>query len=129
MIQRSVPRSVARPIAHAAQTSRNTSSASGLLYRNMSVATGVTARIAPATRPAGAPNQRRIVAYSTPTDATPSSACGASTDHELRPNSRTLRPISHSAAGGLSTVIAFAASKLPKNHAFQLVPAAWAAAE
>ncbi len=38
-----------------------TSSESGLLYRNMSVATGVRAMTAPAMRAAGAPNQRRTV--------------------------------------------------------------------
>ena len=39
--------------------------------------------------------------------------------HELSPNSRTDRPIIHSDAGVLSTVIAPAASEEPKNNAFQ----------
>ena len=37
---------------------RNVSAASGLLNRNMSAATGVSAHTAPATRPAPAPNHR-----------------------------------------------------------------------
>lgn len=49
--------------------------------------------------------------------------------HALSPNSRTDRPISHSEAGGLSTVIALAESREPKNHAFQDCDPAWAAAE
>jgi hypothetical protein len=49
--------------------------------------------------------------------------------HELSPNRRTDRSISHSAAGVLSTVIALPASNEPKNIAFQLVAPAWAAAE
>ena len=39
----------------------STSSESGLLYRNISVATGVRAMTAPAMIAAGAPNQRRTV--------------------------------------------------------------------
>ncbi len=37
----------------------------------------------------------------------------------LRPNRRTERAIGQSAAGGLSTVMAFAASSEPKKKAFQ----------
>jgi hypothetical protein len=42
---------------------------------------------------------------------------------------RTDRPVTHSAAGVLSTVMAFAASDEPKNQASQLRAPAWAAAE
>ena len=48
---------------------------------------------------------------------------------ELRPNSRTDNAITHSAAGVLSTVIAFDASEEPKKNAFQLTEPACAAAE
>ena len=61
--------------------------------------------------------------------ATPINACGTSTLHEESPKRRTARPSTHSAAGVLSTVIQFAASDEPKNQAFQLTPAACAAAE
>jgi hypothetical protein len=37
--------------------------------------------------------------------------------------------MNHKDAGGLSTVIAFAASDEPKKKAFQLCEPAWAAAE
>ena len=49
--------------------------------------------------------------------------------NEESPNRRTARPSTHSAAGVLSTVIQLAASDEPKNQAFQLTPAACAAAE
>ena len=49
--------------------------------------------------------------------------------HELRPKMRTDRPMIHNEAGGLSTVIALAASDEPKNQAFQLCEPACAAAE
>ena len=48
---------------------------------------------------------------------------------ELRPKRRTDSPISHRDAGGVSTVIALAASDDPKKNAFQLWEPAWAAAE
>ena len=48
---------------------------------------------------------------------------------ELSPKSRTDRPITHSDAGGLSTVMALAASEEPKNQAVQSCDPAWAAAE
>ena len=74
--------------------------------------------------PAAAPNQRRTVAYSSATEAMPSSACGASTLQELRPNTRADSSMTQSAAGGLSTVMKFEASDDPKKNAFQLfVPA------
>src|SRR5207253_3148669 len=86
------------------------------------------AKVVPASRPAAVPNQRRTVAYSSPTAATPASASGTRMLQALRPNSRTDKPISHSAAGVLSTVIALPASSEPKNHAFQLTEPACAAA-
>ena len=121
--------STARTIAYAPMVMSSTSSASGLLNRNISVATGVSASAAPAISPAAAPNQRRTAAYSTPTVATPMSACGTRMLQELTPNRRADRPITHNDAGGLSTVIRFAASKEPKNRAFQLCEPAWTAAE
>ena len=49
--------------------------------------------------------------------------------HDDRPNTRADSAITQSAAGGLSTVIALAASNEPKKNAFQLfVPACTAAA-
>ena len=48
---------------------------------------------------------------------------------ELSPKIRTERAISHSDAGGLSTVIALPASSEPKRNAFQLCEPAWTAAE
>ena len=48
--------------------------------------------------------------------------------HELTPKIRAEISITHSDAGGLSTVIEFAASEEPKKNAFQLfVPASTAA--
>ena len=57
------------------------------------------------------------------------SACGTRTLQELSPKIRTDRPITHSDAGGLSTVMALAASEEPKNQAAQSCDPAWAAAE
>ena len=103
------------------------------MYRKISTAAGVTASVAPASSPAAAPSRgsdtaRRTVAYSAATVPTPISACGASTAHGFIPNSRTDSPVTHVAAGGLSTVTKFPASSDPKNHAFQLCAPAWAAA-
>ncbi len=75
------------------------------------------------------PAARRTAAYSSPTAATPISACGTRMLQLLSPKIRTDSPVTHSAAGVLSTVIEFAASDEPKNHAFQLWPPACAAAE
>ena len=55
-------------------------------------------------------------------------ASGTSRLHALTPKIRADRPMTHSDAGGLSTVIAFEASNEPKKKAFQLSEAAWAAA-
>jgi len=60
--QRVFPASIARVTAYAAAVISSVSSASGLLYRNMSAATGVIAMAAAARRPAAGPNQRRTVA-------------------------------------------------------------------
>ena len=103
----------------------STSSASGLLKRKINAAAGVHARAAPANSPAAAPcsgyaNALRTAKYSTATDATPISAWGASTDQLFMPNNRTDNPVTHSDAGGLSTVMKLFASSEPKNHAAQL---------
>jgi hypothetical protein len=95
------------------------SSASGLSNRNISAATGVTARTRPASSPAAAPAYRFTLAYRTPTVATPMSACGTRMLQELSPNSRTDNAMTHSDAGGLSTVIELAASDEPKKKASQ----------
>jgi len=60
--QRGEDSSIERTVAHAANAMARTSSASGLLKRNINTATGVSARIAPATRPAAEPNWRFTVA-------------------------------------------------------------------
>ncbi len=104
------------------------SSASGLSNRNISAATGVSARAAPASRPAAGPDQRRTAAYRSPTAATPSSACGTSRLHDDRPNTRAESSITQSAAGGLSTVMKPDESEAPKKAAFQLWVPAWTAA-
>ena len=120
---------MARTIRYAAITSSNTSSASGLLYRNIDAATGVTARAAPAINPAPGPLTRRTAAYSTPTDATPINACGSSMVNGVKPNSRPDSAMTQSAAGGLSTVIALPGSSDPNSHAVRFcVPACAAAA-
>src|SRR3984957_2766924 len=122
-------RSIALVRQYALATSRHTSSASGLSKRNISAATGVIASSAPAARPAPAPNQRFIAAYSSATAATPSSACGISMLQLLKPKIRPDISIAHSDAGGLSTVMKLDESIEPKKIAFQLfVPACTAAA-
>src|SRR3954469_15084574 len=126
----------ARSSAYAAIVSSSTSSASGLLKRNIKAATGVVASTAPASRPpptAGrtprGSRDRRTVAYSTATVATPISACGTRMLQEPTPNSRADRSIGHSERGVLSTVMKFDASEEPKKNAFQLCAPAWTAAE
>src|SRR3982751_385101 len=93
--------------------------ASGLLNRNISAATGVSASTAPAIRPAAGLNRRRTPAYTTATAATPMMTSGTRIAHELRPRIRTDSAIGHSEAGGLSTVMALPASSEPKKNAFQ----------
>src|SRR3954452_19336411 len=107
------PFSIARVVAHAPATIISTSSASGLLNRNISTAIGVSASVAPAIRPATGPNQRLTVAYSNPTLATPIRACGTRMLQELTPKIRAESAMNHSAAGVLSTVIAWAAREEP----------------
>ena len=99
------------------------------MYRNISAATGVSASTAPAMSPAAGPLVRRTVPNSTATAATPISACGSSMVNSLKPNTLPDNAIAHSAAGGLSTVMALPASKEPNSQAFQSwVPACAAAA-
>ena len=127
--QRVLAFSTARVVAQAAATMSSTSSASGLLNRNISTATGVSASTAPASRPAAGPATRRTVAYSSATAPTAIRACGASMLHDEKPKIRPDSAITHSEAGGLSTVIALAESSEPKKNAVQLcVPACTAAA-
>jgi hypothetical protein len=49
--------------------------------------------------------------------------------HALTPKTRAESSITHSEAGGLSTVMKLAASDEPKKNAFQLDEPAWTAAE
>ena len=86
-------------------------------------------RTAPAMVAAAVPNERRTMANRTTTVAMPHSASGSRMLHELRPKTRTERPMSMVLNGGLSTVMKFAASKEPKNQADQLCEAASAAAQ
>jgi hypothetical protein len=67
----------------------------------------VSASTSPATSPAAGPNQRLTAAYNSRTEPTPSSACGASIDHWLKPNIRPESSMTHSEAGVLSTVMKF----------------------
>ncbi len=46
----------------------------------------------------------------------------------LKPNNRPESAITHSDAGGLSTVMKLEESSEPKKNAFQLLVAAWTAA-
>src|SRR5579862_8514645 len=105
--------SVARTTQYAATTRSKVSSASGLLYRNIKAAIGVSANTPPAINPAASPNQRFTAAYSTQTAATPSSASGTSSDQLLTPKRRAEMSMTHNAAGGLSTVMKLLASKEP----------------
>lgn len=122
------PASTARTMQDAPAMSSSVSSASGLSKRNISAAAGVTASAAPASSPATGPDQRRTAPYSRPTAPTPHSACGTSRLQDDIPKIRADRPDSHSAAGGLSTVITLPGSSAPKNQAFQLIEPAWVAA-
>ncbi len=128
-IQRSRPSSRARVIVYAPATSSNTSSASGLLKRNINAATGVSAKTAPAISAAAGENHRLTAANKMPTAATPSSACGTSTLQALTPKIRPEISMTHKDAGALSTVTKFDASVEPKKNAFQLCVPACTAAE
>jgi hypothetical protein len=117
-------------VAYAAATSRRHSSASGLLKRNISTATGVSAITAPPMSAATAdPVVRRMVACRSQTAPTPASACGTRMLHDDSPKMRTDSAIGQMASGVLSTVMLFAASEEPKKNAFQDADPAWAAAE
>src|SRR5436853_3518699 len=104
-------------------------SASGLLKRNMRAATGVRASTRPDSSAAAGENQRRTAAYSTATAATPSSAWGPRMLQLLTPKMRAAASMGHRNAGDLSTVMELAESSDPKRKAFQLLVAAWTAAE
>ena len=122
--------STARRVAPAAPTINRTSIASGLLKRNISTATGVSAIAVPAIRPATAdPVVRRTTPWSSATVAMPSRAWGTRMLQLDRPKIRTDSAIGHSARGVLSTVMEFAASLEPKKNAFQDSEPACAAAE
>ena len=109
--------------------SSSTSRASGLLNRNISVATGVSATTAPAIRPAPGVNHRRTAAYTRATVATPISASGTSMLQLFTPKTRAESSIGQRKAGALSTVMELAPSNEPKKNAFQLCdPACTAAA-
>ena len=123
------PSSIARTVAYALAVSSSTSSASGLLNRNISTATGVSASTTPASSAAASPATRFTAAYSSHTVATPISACGTRMLHGCTPKIRADRPITHTDAGVLSTVIPPAASVAPNSSAFQLAAPACAAAE
>ena len=111
--QRVRPSSSARTRNHSAATEHRMSSASGLLWREMATAIGVVASAKPATNPAARPNRRRTRSYTSATDATPISACGTSMLSEWKPKALTNATCTHSASGGLSTVITPAWSKEP----------------
>ena len=96
---------------------------------NINAAAGTDARAKPASKPAVGFATRLTAAYTVATAATPINACGRSKLKLENPNTRADSPITHSAAGGLSTVMKFSESSDPKNHAVQsLVPACTAAA-
>ena len=104
--------------------------ASGLLKRNISTATGVSAITAPAIRPAAAdPVVRRTTLVQQRDGGDALSACGTRMLQLDRPKSRTDRAIGHSASGVLSTVIELAASLEPKKNAFHDSEPACTAAE
>ena len=119
----------ARSVAHPASTIHSTSSVSGLLSRLIATVMGVSASTSALSSPATGPNARRAVACTTPTAAVPARACGSSMLHVPNPSTRPDSAISHSAIGGLSTVMNEPASSDPKKNAFQsCVPACTAAA-
>ena len=122
------PLSVARRVAYMAAVRSKTRSASGLLNRNISAATGVSMTTAPARRPAAGPNHLRTPTKTMATEATPSSACGTSMLHWLKPKICAEISITHRKAGDLSTVMKLDASREPKKKAVQLRVPAWTAA-
>ena len=101
-----------------------TSSASGLLKRNISAATGVSAIAAPASSPAAGPNRPADgqVEHARPSRR-PSAprAPGSTTRQAEEPHRQRHRATA--TAGGLSTVMELPASEEPKKNAFQLCDA------
>ncbi len=79
-------------------------------------------------QPRRGPNQRLTVGIQQQDRRTPSIACGTSMDHWLKPKIRPDTSITHSEAGGLSTVMKLDESNEPKKNAFQLFVPAWTAA-
>src|ERR1700712_804415 len=119
-----------RRVEPAAPTISRVSIASGLLKRKIRQATGASALEAPAIRPAaGDPVVRRTRRCSSPTVATPISACGTRMLQLESPKIRTDSSIGHNENGVLSTVIELAASLEPKKNAFQDSEPACTAAE
>ena len=98
------------------------------MKRNISAATGVTASTAPASSPAPAPNQRLTAAASSADRQHALEHLGHQHAALEKPNSRPESAITHSEAGGLSTVMKFDESIEPKKNAFQLLVPAWTAA-
>ena len=86
----------------------------------MTTAIGVTASTSAASSPATWPNARRTTWCTTHTVSTEAMACGTSRLHVLNPNIRADSACTHSASGGLSTVMNEPASAAPKKNAFQL---------
>ena len=111
--QRVPPSSSARTMHHSAATQHRISSASGLLWREIATVIGVSASTRPPANPAARPNRRRTRSYTSQTVATPISACGTSSAHELKPNARAESAWTQRASGGLSTVMTPAASNEP----------------
>ena len=102
-----------RSSAQIAAVTQSTSSASGLLWREIATVIGVSANVRPATVPAARPNRERARSYTSPTVATPISACGTRIDHKFKPNARAESACTQSASGGLSTVCSPAESNAP----------------
>src|ERR1035437_6924709 len=95
----------------------------------MRTAAGVRAMTTAAMTAAAGPNERFTARNRMPTVAAPVRASGSMMLTELSPKSRTDRPMSIVARGGLSTVMKLAESKLPKKKADQELEAETAAAE
>ena len=111
--QRVRPSSSPRTRHHTAAVEHSTSSASGLLWREIATVTGVSARTRPAAKPAPRPKRRRTRSWASPTVATPISACGTRMLHDENPNTRADSACTHRLNGGLSTVMTPFASNEP----------------
>ena len=99
-----------------------------MLYRNISTATGVSAKASAARSAAVFPAHLRTSRCRIRTEATPAATSGSSMLRLLNPKSRAERPCTQNAAGGLSTVMKLPGSIEPKKKAFQLVAALLTAA-